>query len=387
MGKRRRFSRQQVTELWDRWCGDESLETIAAALQVSASGAFGEIRRRGGIPPRPATRRATELTLAERHVIERARGAETSMRAIARMLGRAPSTISRELERHGRRSGRRRGYHAPTAERRARQAARRPKPYVLATRRRLRRVVARKLAARWSPAQIAGWLRRTYPQDLTMQVSAETIYRSLYVQARGALRRELVAQLRRGQSLRHRRTRARPGGRSAIVGAVSITARPPASADRAIPGHWEGDLLAGSQQSYIATLVERASRFVVLVRVDGKDSATVVRALIRRVRRLPAGLMASLTWDRGAELARHQQFTVATDVAVYFCDPYSPWQRGTNENTNGLLRQYFPKGTDVSGYTQRQLDAVALKLNSRPRKTLGFQTPAEFLAARVAPTG
>jgi IS30 family transposase len=387
MDKRRRFSRQQVAELWDRWCGDESLETIAAALQVSSSGAFGEVRRRGGIPPRPATRRATELTLAERHVIERARGTETSMRAIARMLGRAPSTISRELRRHGQRTGRRRGYHATTAERRAWQAARRPKPCVLATHRRLRRVVARKLAAQWSPAQIAGWLRRTYPRDLTMQVSAETIYRSLYVQARGALRRELVEQLRRGQSLRHRRTRARPGGRSTIVGAVSISARPPATADRAIPGHWEGDLLAGSRQSYIATLVERASRFVVLVRVDGKDSATVVRALIRRVRRLPAGLMASLTWDRGAELARHQQFTVATDVAVYFCDPYSPWQRGTNENTNGLLRQYFPKGTDVSGYTQRQLDAVALKLNSRPRKTLGFQTPAEFLAARVAPTG
>jgi IS30 family transposase len=387
MDKRRRFSRQQVAELWDRWCGDESLETIAAALQVSSSGAFGEVRRRGGIPPRPATRRATELTLAERHVIERARGTETSMRAIARMLGRAPSTISRELRRHGQRTGRRRGYHATTAERRAWQAARRPKPCVLATHRRVRRVVARKLAAQWSPAQIAGWLRRTYPRDLTMQVSAETIYRSLYVQARGALRRELVEQLRRGQSLRHRRTRARPGGRSTIVGAVSISARPPATADRAIPGHWEGDLLAGSRQSYIATLVERASRFVVLVRVDGKDSATVVRALIRRVRRLPAGLMASLTWDRGAELARHQQFTVATDVAVYFCDPYSPWQRGTNENTNGLLRQYFPKGTDVSGYTQRQLDAVALKLNSRPRKTLGFQTPAEFLAARVAPTG
>jgi IS30 family transposase len=387
MDKRRRFSRQQVAELWDRWCGDESLETIAAALQVSSSGAFGEVRRRGGIPPRPATRRATELTLAERHVIERARGTETSMRAIARMLGRAPSTISRELRRHGQRTGRRRGYHATTAERRAWQAARRPKPCVLATHRRLRRVVARKLAAQWSPAQIAGWLRRTYPRDLTMQVSAETIYRSLYVQARGALRRELVEQLRRGQSLRHRRTRARPGGRSTIVGAVSISARPPATGDRAIPGHWEGDLLAGSRQSYIATLVERASRFVVLVRVDGKDSATVVRALIRRVRRLPAGLMASLTWDRGAELARHQQFTVATDVAVYFCDPYSPWQRGTNENTNGLLRQYFPKGTDVSGYTQRQLDAVALKLNSRPRKTLGFQTPAEFLAARVAPTG
>jgi transposase, IS30 family len=387
MVRRRRLSRQQLQELWDRWCGQESLETIATALQVSASGVFGEVRRRGGIPPRPATRRATALTLSERTVIERGLAAGLSRRAIAQRVGRAPSTISRELTRHRQRTGEHRGYHAATAERRAWQAARRPKRAVLATRRALRRVVARKLAAQWSPAQIAGWLRRTYPGDLTMQVSAETIYRSLYVQARGALRRELVQHLRRGQSLRHRQTRAKPGGRSRIVDAVSISERPPASADRAIPGHWEGDLLAGSQQSYLATLVERASRFVVLVKVDGKDSATVVKALIRRVRRLPAGLMASLTWDRGGELAQHQRFTVATDVAVYFCDPYSPWQRGTNENTNGLLRQYFPKGTDLSQYTQRQLDAIAVKLNARPRQTLGFQTPAEFLAARVASTG
>ena len=367
MVRRRRLSRQQTQELWDRWCSQESLETIAAALQLSPSGTFGEIRRRGGIPPRPAIARATALTLSERTVIERARAAGTAMREIARLVGRAPSTISRELRRHGQRTGDQRGYHA--------------------TNRALRRVVARKLAAAWSPAQIAGWLRRTYPEDLTMQVSAETIYRSLYVQARGALRRELVQHLRRGQSLRHRQDRAGPGGRGKIVGAVSISERPPESADRAIPGHWEGDLLAGSQQSYIATLVERASRFVVLVKVEGKDSATVVSALIRRVRRLPAGLMASLTWDRGGELAQHQRFTIATDVAVYFCDPSSPWQRGTNENTNGLLRQYFPKGTDLSQYTQRQLDTVAVKLNARPRQTLGFQTPAEFLAARVASTG
>ena len=220
-----------------------------------------------------------------------------------------------------------------------------------------------------------------------MRVSAETIYRSLYVQARGVLRQELTAHLRRGRSQRRVAGRAGPGGRSQIVGAVSISARPPESADRAIPGHWEGDLLAGSGQTYVATLVERSSRFVVLVKVNGKDSTTVVRALIRRVRRLPQGLMASLTWDRGMELAQHQAFTVATDVAVYFCDPHSPWQRGTNENTNGLLRQYFPKGTDLSHYTQRQLDAVALKLNTRPRHTLGFQTPGEFLAARVASTG
>lgn len=387
MVRRRRLSRQQVQELWDKWCGREALESIAAALQMSASGVFGEIRRRGGIPPRPATRRASALSLRERTVIEAGIAAGLSQRALAQRLGRAPSTISRELRRHSQRTGHQRGYHAATAGRRAWQAARRPKRGVFARHRALRRMVARKLAAEWSPAQIAGWLRRRYPTDLTMQVSAETIYRSLYVQARGTLKRELVAHLRRGQSLRHRQERVKPGGRSTIVGAVSISARPPEAADRAIPGHWEGDLLAGSHQSYIATLVERASRFVVLVKVGGKDSATVVNALIRRVRRLPAGLMASLTWDRGGELAQHQRFSVATNVAVYFCDPRSPWQRGTNENTNGLLRQYFPTGTDLSRYTQRQLDAVAVKLNARPRQTLGFQTPAEFLAERVAPTG
>jgi len=387
MVRRRRLSRQQLADVWERWCGGEPLETIAAALQVSASGVFGEIQRRGGIPPGPAIRRATALTLEERRVIERGRDAGLAIRELARILGRSPSTISRELGRHGARTGAQRGYHAATAERRAWQAARRPKRCRLATSRPLRRVVARQLAAQWSPAQIAGWLRRTYPSDLTMQVSAETIYRSLYVQARGALKRELIAELRRGQSLRRPQARPKPGGRSRIVDAVPISARPPEVADRALPGHWEGDLLAGSQQSYIATLVERASRFVVLVKVDGKDSATVVTALIRRVRRLPAGLMASLTWDRGGELAQHQRFTVATDVAVYFCDPSSPWQRGSNENTNGLLRQYFPKGTDVSRYTQRQLDAIAVKLNARPRQTLGFQTPAEFLAERVALTG
>jgi IS30 family transposase len=327
------------------------------------------------------------LTLTEREVIERGIVAGMSMQSLGRTLGRPASTISREIARNGARTGACRSYCARTADDRAWQAARRPKPSVLATRSRLCRRIARKLAADWSPEQIAGWLKVQYPENLTMQVSAETIYRTLYVQARGVLRRELTAHLRRGQSLRHRQGRAGPGGRAQIVGAVSISARPAEVNDRAIPGHWEGDLIAGRGQSYIATLVERSSRFVILVKVSGKDTATVVQALIRRVRRLPAGLMASLTWDRGMELAQHQVFTVATDVAVYFCDPRSPWQRGTNENTNGLLRQYFPKGTDLSQHTQRQLDAVALKLNARPRKTLGFQTPAEYWAGSVALTG
>ena len=385
--QRRRLTRQQQQELWTRWAQGETLVDIGTALALRPTGVWREIRRHGGRRPAVPTRAAGALTLPEREIIERGLTAGVSQASLARTLGRARSTISREVRRHGARTGDSRAYSALTADRRAEHAARRPKRRHLARHQRLCRTVARKLAADWSPAQIAGWLKRRYPEEPTMQVSAETIYRTLYVQARGALRRELVAHLRRGRSLRHPRGRARPGGGAQIVDAIPIGARPPESADRAIPSHWEGDIVAGRGQSYIATLVERSSRFVILVKVNGKDSATVVRALIRRVRRLPAGLMASLTWDRGMELARHQAFTVATDVTVYFCDPRSPWQRGTNENTNGLLRQYFPKGTDVSGYTQRQLDAVALKLNSRPRKTLGFQTPAEYWAAHVATTG
>jgi len=385
--RRRRVTRQQLQEIWTRWCDRETLADIACALQVSPSGVWGTIQRHGGIPPAPRTRAPGALTLTERAIIARGLGAGVSMQSLGRTLGRPASTISREVARNGARTGASRAYDARTADDRAWQAARRPKLSVLAARPRLCRRVARKLAADWSPEQIAGWLRRRYPENPLMHVSAETMYRTLYVQARGALRRELTEHLRRGQSLRHRQGRAGAGGRSQIVDAIAISARPPESRDRAIPGHWEGDLVAGRGQSYIATLVERSSRFVLLVKVSGKDSATVVQALIRRVRRFPAGLMASLTWDRGTELAQHKVFTVATDVTVYFCDPRSPWQRGTNENTNGLLRQYFPKGTDLSVYTQRQLDAVALKLNARPRKTLGFQTPAEYLAHHVASTG
>jgi len=249
-------------------------------------------------------------------------------------------------------------------------------------------VIAAKLGLDWSPEQIAGWLKREYPEDRRMHVSHETIYRTLYVQARGALKKELIAHLRRPHPLRRSRrysTASQPRGQ--IVDAVPIAVRPAAIEDRAIPGHWEGDLLAGAKNTHIATLVERQSRFVQLIKVPGKDTETVVRALTRHVRRLPEGLMASLTWDRGTEMAQHKRFTVATDVAVYFCDPQSPWQRGTNENTNGLLRQYFPKGTDLSTFTQAELNAIALRMNTRPRKTLGFMTPAEKLASSVATTG
>jgi len=306
------------------------------------------------------------------------------VRTIARRLGRPPSTVSREL----RRNGGRESYRAAEAEERAAAQARRPKPCRLATEWPLRRVVAQKLRKDWSPQQIAEWLRRTYPDNPMMHVSHETIYQTLYVQARGALKRELVAHLRRGQRYRRPRAVARSTrGPGQLVDIVRLAERPPSADTRAVPGHWEGDLLIGKRGTQIATLVERQSRFVLLERLPSADSPTVVRALARRMQRLPAQLKQSLTWDRGKEMAQHKAFTVATDVQVYFCDPQSPWQRGSNENTNGLLRQYFPKGMDLSQVTQQQLNAVANKLNTRPRETLDWKTPAAVLAASVAPTG
>ena len=255
---------------------------------------------------------------------------------------------------------------------------------------RLRRVVAEQLRQDWSPEQIAGWLRQTFPGDAEVHVSHETIYRSLFIQARGVLKQELLRHLRSQRTLRRARTATRTGQhRGQIVGAVSIRERPAEAADRAVPGHWEGDLLAGGHHSHIATLVERQSRFTLLVKVPGggKDTASVVPAVARQLRTLPAALRRSLTWDRGLELAQHVAFTVATNIQVYFCDPQSPWQRGTNENTNGLLRQYLPKGTDLTAHSQADLNRIAHRLNTRPRKTLGYRTPAAILASNVAMTG
>jgi IS30 family transposase len=385
MGRRyQRFSWAELEALWASWRAGETTDEIAAALAAPVGSVYSVVRRHGGIPPRPRRRAPQALRFAEREEISRGLASGTSLRAIARTLRRAPSTISREIDRHGGPQQ----YRATAAEARAWQSGARPKRCRLACARRLRRVVAAKLRRDWSPEQIARWLVTTYPDDPTMHVSHETIYRTLYVQARGALKQELVAHLRRHGVVRHSRARtARPEHRGQIPGAISITERPPAVEDRAVPGHWEGDLLAGTKRSQIGTLVERRSRYVLLVRLPGKDAETVARALIRRVRQLPTGLMQSLTWDRGLEMAGHVQFTVATEVPVYFCDPRSPWQRGSNENTNGLLRQYFPKGMDVSTITQRQLDAIALRLNTRPRKTLNWKTPAQALAATVALTG
>jgi transposase, IS30 family len=374
----------QRNELWHRWRAGESLADIARALRREGARIYRIVAAEGGIAPRPRRRSRLALTGAEREELSRGIAQRLSVRAIARQLGRAPSTMSRELRRHG---GRRR-YRAAPADRRAWARARRPKPCRLATHPRLRQLVARQLARQWSPQQIANWLRTTFPSDPERQVSHETIYRSLFVQSRGVLKRELLQHLRRPRGYRHARAAVRVGhhpGR--IVDAVSIRERPAEAADRAVPGHWEGDLIIGADKaSQVATLVERQSRYVILVRLPSKDTRTVTRALARRMQRLPRGLVKSLTWDRGTELANHRDFTVATHVQVYFCDPHSPWQRGSNENTNGLVRQYLPKGTDLSTYSQGQLDAIALRLNTRPRMTLGYQTPAAKLAQIVAST-
>lgn len=380
----RRLSTKQLRELWKLWKEGQTLGAIGRAIERPLDSVYSVVRRHGGIPPRERTRHSRALSLAEREEISRGIAAAVSTRAIAQSLGRAPSTISREIHRHGGRSA----YRASGADDRAWQRATRPKRCRLATHGRLRHVVATKLRADWSPQQIAQWLVLTYPNDPTMRVSHETIYRTLYVQARGALKKELITHLRRRRAVRHSRTSTtRAQGRGQIPEAISIAERPPSVEDRAIPGHWEGDLLAGTKQSNIATLVERQSRYVMLVRLPQRDAVSVAKALVRRVRHLPRGLLQSLTWDRGLEMAQHKQFTIATDVRVYFCDPRSPWQRGSNENTNGLLRQYFPKGADLAHVTQRQLDAVALKLNTRPRETLHWKTPAQVLALTVAPTG
>lgn len=378
------MSDAQKREVWRRWKDGQSLSDIARALGKVPGSIHHVVAANGGYVPAERKRAVGALTLADREEISRGLARGESFRAIAARLGRPPSTISREVGRHG---GRHR-YRAASADARAWDSARRPKPCLLEQRTELRDVVAAKLAEDWSPEQISGWLAVTYPHEEGMRVSHETIYCSLFIQARGVLAKELTGHLRRRRTMR-RSKRASTSGqqRGQIRDAVSIRERPAEAEDRAVPGHWEGDLITGAKNTHIATLVERHSRYVLLVRVPGKDTTSVVSALAHQVRSLPEGLMATLTWDRGTELADHRHFTLATDVQVYFCDPKSPWQRGTNENTNGLLRQYFPKGTDLGSYSQSELNQVALKLNTRPRKTLRYETPADRLRAAVALTG
>jgi IS30 family transposase len=343
----------------------------------------GVLKNRGGIAPVTRSRSSKALTIAQREDISRGLAIGRSFRAIAIAIGRAASTVGREVARNGGRDA----YRAERAEVRAGLKARRPKACVLATRPKLRRMVAKKLQEKWSPQQISGWLHKRYTRDSSMHVSHETIYRSLFIQARGVLQKELILHLRSRRMMRCAKVSTSDNKRTSIRDPISISQRPALVEDRAVPGHWEGDLISGSNNSHIATLVERQSRFVMLVKVKGKDTSSVVGALTRHVNRLPKGLMSSLTWDRGCELADHKTFTVATNVQVYFCDPSSPWQRGTNENTNGLLRQYFPRRTDLSGVTQSDLNKVARQMNMRPRKTLEYRTPADVFRQQIALTG
>jgi transposase, IS30 family len=378
------YTESQKALMWERWRKGDSLQQIAQLFDRNHSSIERILGESGGIQPVPRCRSRLALTLAEREEISRAVVADQSIRSIATSLGRAPSTISREIKRNGGQGC----YRANQADPAAWDRARRPKSCKLAENRKLAHIVAGKLQWQWSPEQIAGWLKRTYPGDENYQVSHESIYRSLFIQARGALKKELLQHLRRTRVMRRSRYYTqKTDNHGRITDTVSISERPASVEDRAVPGHWEGDLLCGSRNSQIATLVERHTRYAMLVKIASKDTETFINALIKNARKLPQELYKSLTWDRGKEMAGHKRFTLATDIKVYFCDPQNPWQRGTNENTNGLLRQYFPKGTDLSVYSQAKLNAVARKMNERPRKTLNYETPAERFSRSVASIG
>lgn len=386
MGYRRRiyFTEKQKAEIWDRWQRGESMRSIGRLFDRGSSSIYPLLARTGGIRPPERRRSRLALTLAEREEVSRSLGAGFSLRSIARQLRRAPSTISREVQRNGGQLV----YRATSADEAAWGRARRPKPCKLANQPALCQTIAEKLVRKWSPQQIAGWLKREHPDDEGARVSHETIYRSLFIQARGVLKKELLVHLRSTRAIRRsRHASLKRDGLGQIKDAISIRERPATVEDRAIPGHWEGDLIAGSKNSFIATLVERRTRYVMLAKVSGKETQTVVAALAAQVQHLPRELRLSLTWDRGKELADHKSLTLATALDIYFCDPHSPWQRGSNENTNRLLRQYFPKGTDLSVHSQEQLDIVARELNERPRMTLNYCSPAEKFEECVASIG
>lgn len=372
------LSSLQKSELWERWKRGDSISDISRALAKNPGSIHGVLRGRGGIAPAERNRAAASLSLGNREEISRGLVAGLSMRQIALIVHKAPSTVSREVSRNGGVAA----YRASEADQAAWDRGLRPKPCMLSEHPKLRSLVSSRLRLDWSPQQIAGWLKTEHADEVDLQVSHETIYRTLFVQSRGVLKKELVAHLRSSRVMRRAKISTMKGqGRGKIIDAVSIRERPAEVQDRAVPGHWEGDLITGSGNSHIATLVERASRYTILVKVAGKYTKNVVAGLIRQVRKLPVDLRKTLTWDRGMELASHKAFSIATDVAVYFADPYSPWQRGSNENTNGLLRQYFPDGTNLSTYTQRDLTRIAQRLNGRPRKTLCYKTPTATLRA------
>ncbi|WP_369634571.1 IS30 family transposase [Nocardia sp. JMUB6875] len=369
------LSAAEVDEVWRRWRSGQAVKVLAREMRRNPSTVRDLLKRCGGVRPVPRRRGQLRLSPVEREQISRGLAAGQSLRGIARSLGRAPSTISREVAGNGGRLG----YRAVTADQAAWARAVRPKPTKLSRNPQLAAVVAERLAQRWSPQQIAGWLRRN-PQRSMGYVSHETIYRALFIQARGDLRHELTHYLRKPRSTRRPRVARQPDGRGQRRGVLTISQRPAEATDRAVPGHWEGDLLCGHGPSCIATLVERSTRFLMLVSLpDGKRADLVAAALAAKIVTLPAALRRTLTWDQGFEMAEHARFTVATGVPVYFCDPNSPWQRGSNENTNGLVRQYLPRAADLRHYTQHDLDAIADELNGRPRQTLGFRTPSEAL--------
>ncbi|HYB29530.1 MAG TPA: IS30 family transposase [Solirubrobacteraceae bacterium] len=382
--KRRFYTPAESAEIWDRWQRGEGLKAIGRIFGKTSSCIFAHLRPYGGIRPKPRRRSRLALTLAEREEISRNLANGLSIRRIAARLERAPSTVCRELARNGGACG----YRAVRADRHAWDRARRPKACKLARHPALRQEVTRLLLLNWSPEQIAGWLRRHHPEEEALRVSHETIYRSLFVQSRGVLKKMLIEHLRTHRSIRRsQHATAKGDGRGEIRDMVSIRERPASVEDRAVPGHWEGDLLTGSHNSHIVTLVERHTRYLMLAKIATRDTCAVIDALIKQSKHLPDELYKSLTWDRGKELADHQRFTLATDIQVYFCDPQSPWQRGSNENTNRLLRQYFPRGTDLSVHSQARLNSVARQLNERPRKTLGYYSPAEKFNECVASIG
>jgi IS30 family transposase len=379
----RELTARQHEEIWDRRAAGESMRSIARSVGKAQVTVRELIAKHGGVRPLTPVRSERHLSLVEREEISRGLARGESSRQIAARLGRAPSTISREIARNG--SG---GYRACTAELRARRRARRPKTAKLARCRRLRLAVEAKLALRWSPQQIASWLAEEYPEDPEMRVSHETIYMSLFIQGRGALRQELHKALRTGRAIRRPSGTRQPDGRGILRDMVLISERPAEVKDRAVPGHWEGDLIFGKRMTAIGTLVERSTRYVMLFALpDGHTADKVRKAMSKQIRRLPVELRRSLTLDQGREFAEHVAFSVETGVQVYFCDPKSPWQRGSNENTNGLLRQYFPRNSDLSVHSQAHLNAVARQLNGRPRQTLGWKPPSKALAEAIAMTG
>ena len=378
------YTPEQKAQMWDRWEKGDSMTSIARSFDREHSSVFGQLSPTGGIRPPARKRPRCVLSTSEREEISRGLVNGFSLRTIATQLTRAPSTISREVSRNGGYAH----YRATQADKNAWDRALRPKRCKLAQNRHLSYIIARKLKSKWSPEQIAGWLKREHPKQELKRVSHETIYRSLYIQARGVLKKELLQHLRTKRVIRRsKHSSLKKKGLGKITNTVSISERPASAEDRAVPGHWEGDLICGSGNSYVATLVERHSRYVMLAKVANRYTETVINALIKQAHSLPKELYKSLTWDRGTEMADHRRFTLATDIDVYFCDPHSPWQRGSNENTNRLLRQYFPKGTDLSVHSQAKLNAVARQLNERPRKTLEYETPAERFNACVALTG